>query len=249
MTSTTAFPAGLKWWATCSSDVGREFPAVRGDGARIVNQYMENHVVLGLPSLGWGESITACGGVPVHDADATVHRLYEGDAVAPSAAPRHHRRGQVDRIQPGAHLATPRRSPGEAIVHPPVRRAAVAGAGAGGGWLRARHPAAVRDRRRSSSCGGGVGTARCSARACRCPAPSRFEDPGLKQMLHAARRADFVVDTPRVSEGAQCVRPCRVAKMPGGDVIHICSLRGEEKRMRVVLDTETTGLRPWPGHA
>ena len=87
--------------------------------------------ILGLTgSLGMGKSATAKmfadEGVPVHDADAAVHRLYEGEAVAliEAAFPGATVAGKVDREE----LA--RRALGDAgavkklegIVHPLVRR-------------------------------------------------------------------------------------------------------------------------------
>ncbi len=88
--------------------------------------------VLGLTgSLGMGKSTTAqmfAGeGVPVHDADAVVHRLYEGDAVAPveAAFPGTTAGGKVDRDRLGKRVlgdpAALRRL--ESIVHPLVARA------------------------------------------------------------------------------------------------------------------------------
>jgi dephospho-CoA kinase len=89
--------------------------------------------ILGLTgSVGMGKSVTAKffaeEGVPVHDADAAVHRLYEGEAVAPieAAFPGTTAEGKVDRVKlancvlgdPAALLKL------EGIVHPLVRREA-----------------------------------------------------------------------------------------------------------------------------
>jgi dephospho-CoA kinase len=88
--------------------------------------------VLGLTgSLGMGKTTTARffaeAGVPVHDADAVVHRLYEGEAVAAieAAFPGSTAHGQVDRITLAARvladsIALKRL---EAIVHPMVHEA------------------------------------------------------------------------------------------------------------------------------
>lgn len=88
-------------------------------------------IVLGLTgSIGMGKS-TAAGffaeaGVPVHDADAVVHRLYEGEAVpaVEAAFPGTTHDGQVDRGRLGQRVlgdpAALKRL--EAIVHPLVRR-------------------------------------------------------------------------------------------------------------------------------
>src|SRR3954463_3636900 len=88
--------------------------------------------ILGLTgSLGMGKSTTARffieEGVPVHDADAVVHRLYEGEAVAAieAAFPGTTADGKVDRNELAArvlgdHAALKRL---EAIVHPLVHEA------------------------------------------------------------------------------------------------------------------------------
>ena len=88
--------------------------------------------ILGLTgSLGMGKSTTAGffaeAGVPVHDADAVVHALYEGEAVPAIAAafPGNIVNGKVDRAKLGAAVlddacALQRL---EAIVHPLVSAA------------------------------------------------------------------------------------------------------------------------------
>lgn len=91
--------------------------------------------VLGLTgSIGMGKSATArmfrALGVPVHDADASVHALYRGTAVAPveAAFPGVTRDGVIDRAALGARVLgdaeAMRRL--EAIVHPLVREAEAA---------------------------------------------------------------------------------------------------------------------------
>ena len=88
--------------------------------------------ILGLTgSLGMGKSTTAGffaeAGVPVHDADAVVHRLYEGEAVAAIAAafPGTTTNGKVDRAKLAARVLDDRDALRrlEAIVHPLVRAA------------------------------------------------------------------------------------------------------------------------------
>src|ERR1700682_477117 len=88
--------------------------------------------VLGLTgSLGMGKSTTAGffadAGVPVHDADAVVHRLYEGEAAAAIEVgfPGTTVRGKVDRNKLAARvLDNPEALRAlEAIVHPLVRAA------------------------------------------------------------------------------------------------------------------------------
>lgn len=88
-------------------------------------------LVIGLTgSVGMGKSATAKifaeAGVPVHDADAAVHRLYAGEAVAAieAAFPGVTHEGKVDRDRLAQRVindtAALRRL--EAIVHPLVRR-------------------------------------------------------------------------------------------------------------------------------
>jgi dephospho-CoA kinase len=88
--------------------------------------------VLGLTgSLGMGKSTTAGFfaelGVPVHDADATVHRLYKAEAVAPieAAFPGTTVNGEVDREKLAKRvLGDPAAIKKlEGIVHPLVRAA------------------------------------------------------------------------------------------------------------------------------
>lgn len=89
-------------------------------------------LVIGMTgSIGMGKSATAAmfreAGVPVHDADATVHALYRGAAAAPieAAFPGTVQEGVVDRPALSARVlgdeAAMKRL--EAIVHPLVRTA------------------------------------------------------------------------------------------------------------------------------
>jgi dephospho-CoA kinase len=89
-------------------------------------------LILGLTgSIGMGKSATARlfaeAGVPVHDADAAVHALYETDAVAPieAAFPGVTRDGRVDRARLSAEVVGKPEAIKrlEAIVHPLVRAA------------------------------------------------------------------------------------------------------------------------------
>jgi len=197
---------------------------------------MSNMFVLGLTgSLGMGKSTTAKffaeEGVPVHDADASVHKLYEGEAVPliEAAFPGTTANGKVDRDklakQVLGNAAAIKRL--EAIVHPLVaemcerflREAAQSGA-----------KVAVLDIPLLYETGG---DARCDAVVVvSAPADVQraraFERPGMteeklaailaKQMPDAEKRAraDFVVDTSQGYEAAhQQVRDilARVAKM------------------------------------
>ena len=89
-------------------------------------------IVLGLTgSIGMGKSTTARlfadEGVPVHDADATVHRLYSGEAVplVEAAFPGTTHDGAVDRKELGRRvIGNPEALARlESIVHPLVREA------------------------------------------------------------------------------------------------------------------------------
>jgi dephospho-CoA kinase len=87
--------------------------------------------ILGLTgSIGMGKSVTARlfadEGVAVHDADAAVHRLYEGEAVAAveAAFPGTTEGGKVDRAKLAARVLDDAAAIKqlEAIVHPLVRQ-------------------------------------------------------------------------------------------------------------------------------
>ena len=110
-------------------------------------------------SLGMGKSTAAKffaeAGVPVHDSDAMVHALYEGEAVAAieAAFPGTTSGGKVDRSKLAAKVIDDKAALArlEAIVHPLVAKArdkflADAQAARRPG-RRARYPTVVRDRR------------------------------------------------------------------------------------------------------
>ena len=193
--------------------------------------------ILGLTgSLGMGKSTTAKffaeEGVPVHDADAVVHRLYEGEAVAPieAAFPGSTRGGKVDRAKLGERvLGDPAALKKlEAIVHPLVaaaRERFLAEAARSGAEV------AVLDIPLLYETGG---EARCDAVVVvTAPAEMQrarvFERPGMseeklaaitaKQLPDAQKRAraDFIVDSGQGFEAARRqVREilAQVAKMP-----------------------------------
>jgi dephospho-CoA kinase len=88
--------------------------------------------VIGLTgSIGMGKSTTARffaeAGVPVHDADATVHRLYDGEAAPAieAAFPGTTSGGKVDRVKLAARVLDDKAALRqlESIVHPLVREA------------------------------------------------------------------------------------------------------------------------------
>src|SRR5215510_15077603 len=88
--------------------------------------------ILGLTgSIAMGKSVTAGlfaeAGVPLHDADAAVHRLYEGEATAAveAAFPGTTAAGKVDRTRLAARVLDDAEAIRalEAIVHPLVREA------------------------------------------------------------------------------------------------------------------------------
>jgi len=171
--------------------------------------------ILGLTgSLAMGKSATAQmfvdEGVPLHDADAVVHRLYDGEATAAieAAFPGTTANGKVDRVKLGQRVlgdpAAIKRL--EAIVHPMVAAASakfLAEAEARGA------PVAVLDVPLLFETGGDK---RCDAVAV-VSAPAEvqhkraLERPGMTEDKLAAilgkqmqdeekrRRADFVVDT------------------------------------------------------
>ena len=196
-------------------------------------------LVVGLTgSIGMGKSTVAARlralGIAVCDADAEVHKLYEGAAVPPieAAFPGTTAAGKVDRQKlAAALLAEPARFKRlEAIVHPLVfeaeraflRAEAAKGAAHGG----ARDAAAAGDGRRER-----VDAVIVVSAPARGPAPARHAAArhdarrsssrcwrGRCRMPRSARRADFVVDTGGTfaETDAQVDRDGRIARRPAG---------------------------------
>jgi len=194
-------------------------------------------LVLGLTgSVAMGKSTTARffaeAGVPVHDADMVVHRLYEGDAVPiiEAAFPGTTADGKVDRVKLGSRvmgdLAALHQL--EGIVHPMVQDAEarfLAEAEANG------EPVAVLDIPLLFETGGNqrvdavvVATAPAEVQRARV-----LERPGMteqrleamlaRQMLDSEKRlrADFIVDTSHGFDDARAQVQAilqRVATMP-----------------------------------
>jgi len=170
-------------------------------------------------------------GVPVHDADAAVHRLYEGPAVAPieAAFPGTTANGKVDRDKLGAvvvgNVDALKRL--EAIVHPLVRAAEqkfLATAEADGAKVALLDIPLLYETGGESRCDAvvvvtapeHVQRARVLARG---TGEERLGGILARQMPDAEkrRRADFVVDTSVGFEGARAqVRDilARVGNMP-----------------------------------
>jgi dephospho-CoA kinase len=193
--------------------------------------------VLGLTgSLGMGKSATAKmfaeEGVPVHDADAAVHDLYEG-AAAPlieAAFPGATAAGKVDRDKLAQRVLgdSAALEKLEAIVHPLVRRAEQAFLDEA---ARKGARAAVLDIPLLFETGG---DGRCDAVVVVSAPPEiqrarAFERPGMTEQKFAAilakqmpdadkrARADFVVDTSKGFDAARTqVRDilARIATMP-----------------------------------
>jgi dephospho-CoA kinase len=193
--------------------------------------------ILGLTgSIGMGKSTTAKffaeEGVPVHDADAAVHRLYESEAVAAieAAFPGTTANGKVDRTRLAARVLgdDAARKRLEGIVHPLVRESEVkflADARA------SKAPIVVLDIPLLYETGGEqrvdavvVVTAPAEVQRERVMARPGMTKERFAQLLTAQvpdaekrRRADFIVDTGRGFDAARAqVRDilAKVAKMP-----------------------------------
>ena len=192
--------------------------------------------ILGLTgSVGMGKSTTAKffaeEGVPVHDADAAVHRLYEGEAVVPveAAFPGTTANGKVDRDKLAASVVGDVEALKglEAIVHPLVRAAEqkfLADAQAGGAKVALLDIPLLYETGGESRCDAvvvvtapeHVQRARVLARG---TSEERLAGILARQLPDAEkrRRADFVVDTSVGFEGTRAqVRDilARVANMP-----------------------------------
>jgi dephospho-CoA kinase len=198
---------------------------------------MTSPFVIGLTgSLGMGKSTTAKlfaeAGIPVHDSDAVVHRLYAGEAVPEieRAFPGSTAGGRVDRAKLGAmvlgdDVALSRL---EAIVHPKVRAAAerfLAAAQARGDPVVVLDIPLLFETAQEGDCDAVVVVSAPAA----VQRARAFERPGMTEEKFAAilakqmpdaekrRRADFVVDSSLGFEAARAqVQDIlrAVAKMP-----------------------------------
>jgi dephospho-CoA kinase len=181
--------------------------------------------ILGLTgSIGMGKSTTAKffaeEGVPVHDADAAVHRLYEGEATAAieAAFPGTTAGGKVDREKLGKRVLGDAEAIKrlEQIVHPLVRAAEerfLAEAERDGAKVAVLDIPLLYETDGDKRCDA-VAVVSASADVQRARA---FERPGMtegkllaimaKQMPDAEkrRRADFVVDTSQGYETARAL--------------------------------------------
>jgi dephospho-CoA kinase len=173
--------------------------------------------VIGLTgSIGMGKSTTArmfrARGVPVHDADRAVHRIYEGPAVGAleAAFPGISADGAIDRVRLSERVSRDAQALArlEAIVHPLVRESEAA-------FLeksrREGRPLAVIDVPLLLETGGEervdftlVVTAAPAIQRLRVLARPGMDEPKLRSLLarqmpdaEKRRRAHFVVDTGR----------------------------------------------------
>lgn len=192
-------------------------------------------IVLGLTgSIGTGKSTTAAMfhdlGIPVHDADMTVHDLYRGEAVAPVAArfPEALKDGAIDRKALSAVLA---QSPDrfrelEAIIHPLVRARETA-------FLNAERqngsPLVLLDIPLLFETAGEARVDRVAVVSCDADVQRRrvLARPGMTQEKfdlilsrqmpdgEKRRRADFVIDTGRGVEAAREQVKEIIAKLTG----------------------------------
>jgi len=192
-------------------------------------------IVLGLTgSIGMGKSATAKmfaeAGVPVHDSDETVHRLYAGTAapLVEAAFPGATQSGVVDRVKLAAKvLGDPAALKKlEAIIHPLVRADADAFLA---GHRAAGAPLAVLDIPLLFETGGRkrvdkvvVVTAPADIQRARVLArpgmsEAKFETILAKQVPDAEKRrqADFVIDTGQGFEAARKAVEAIVAELAG----------------------------------
>jgi dephospho-CoA kinase len=195
-------------------------------------------IVLGLTgSLGMGKSTTAKmfadEGVPVHDADAAVHRLYEGEAapLIEAAFPGTTAAGKVDRARLSQRVvgddAAIKKL--EAIVHPlvaKVRDQFLAEAQRDGAKVAVLDIPLLFETGGDKACDAVVvvsappGTQRVRVLERPGMTETKFQALAAKQMPDAEKRArsDFVVDSGQGLEAARAqVREilAAVAKMPG----------------------------------